>query len=172
MGRVKDAVGQALQLTDCAPGASDSLPADEAFLEPSWENFNACMRHVFGGQSATVQGMLAEKTSSVVSGPERLDRLRKAVAHLATLSFQMMPGVQFRIHTFLEQGKEVLFPAAQRAPRPVFVFDPTGSNTGHIKARGGHLWSIQREEFHANSASRVCRLPVSTQKGRVEEFLH
>jgi len=84
----------------------------------------------------------------------------------------MMPGVQFRIHTFLEQGKEVLFPAAQRAPRPVFVFDPTGSNTDDIKARGLDTYGPYSAKNFTPTRPRVCVVCQSAHKGRVEEFLH
>jgi len=171
-GRVTSVVGQDLQLTDCRAGEPSNLPMDKAFLDPNRETFDTCVRHVFGGQSAAVQGVLAEKTASVVNGPARLERLRKAVGHLGSLAFDVMPGVPFKIHPFLEHGKDRSFPAAQKAPRPVFVFDPTGTNTDEIKPRGLDTYGPYSSKNFTPTRPRICVVCQSAHKGRVEVFLH
>lgn len=171
-GRVTAVVSQELQLTDCRAGEPSSLPTNKAFLDPNWQTFDACVRHVFGGKSAAVQGLLMEKTASVVNGPARLERLRKAVGHLGSLTFDLMPGVPFKIHPFLEQGKDKSFPAAQKAPRPVFVFDPTGTNTDEIKPRGLDTFGPYSSKNFTPTRPRICVVCQSAHKGRVEAFLH
>ena len=69
-------------------------------------------------------------------GLGRLKKLQKVIEHLATLHLEMVPGVTFALEPFLAEETAETFPPVQSAPKPIYVFDPTGAHTDTWHDRG------------------------------------
>lgn len=170
LGRVATVRGETLHLTDARPGL-DQIDASEAVLELRNDAFARCLSHAFGSASRRVQDLLDRQLETFRSGPERLQRLRKVVSHIANQSLEMIPGVPFTFDQFLAE-RQRRFPSVQTAPRAVFVFDPSGTRTNTWHDGGLDNYGPYSSRTFTPTHPRICVVCQKSKKGQVEQFVH
>jgi hypothetical protein len=172
MGRVRSVSDGLLELDDCRPG-SETVAIDEAFLESRTDSFNACMTHAFGSRADEVRWALEQNLVRIRGGTGRLQRLKTILEYLSRQHFQMVPGVGFGVGDFLSQKTDARrFRGVQRAPRAVYVFDPTGARTDTWHDRGLNKHGPYTSQSFTPTRPRICVVCQRHRKGRVEQFLY
>ena len=90
---------------------------------------------MFGGRATEVAEALERERAALRHGRTRLDHITKTVDFLGRTQHEMVPGVPFTFDPLLDSVKAA-FPRLEPAPRPVYVFDQTGSKTDTWHDRG------------------------------------
>jgi hypothetical protein len=170
LGRVAAVAGQTLRLTDARP-ESNEVDANAVQFELRNDAFNRLLSHGFKSHAPYISESLDKRLGRFRSGPERLDRLRKAVAHLGNTRLEMAPGITFRLTPFLSE-REKRFPAVRTAPGAVYVFDPAGASTNTWHDGGLDRYGPYSARTHTPSHPRICVICQKTKKGQVEQFLN
>ena len=125
LGRVTSVDGLLLKLTD-SPDLVESVEASEVWLEK--RAFDDCISHVFGNSAAKVREGLERQRAALRQGKARLEKIRTIVEFLRGKRHEMAPGVSFAFGPLLASSDRA-FPRIEDAPKPVYVFDQTGSKT-------------------------------------------
>ena len=170
IGSVRDGV---LELDDYRPDSETSLPAAKAYLEPSWDAFDACLQHKFGSKASLVKEELEEVLMDFRSGPRRLENVRQAIGYFtrSALDLEMVPGVSFQCQPLLEQGQSSTFPQIHKAPPVTYVFDQASSKTDTWHDRGLEKFGPYSARIHTPTNPRICIICQAKFKGRVEQFV-
>ena len=85
-------------------------------------------------------------------------------------SNETAPGVPFTFGALLDSAN-ASFPRLESAPRPVYVFNRTGSKTDTWHDRGLTEHDLHGPSFTPNQP-RICVVCQQSMKGQVEQFLH
>jgi hypothetical protein len=125
LGRVSARQVDELHLDDSRDGVA-LVKMRECYVEPSSHTFTNLFDQVFGHRAHEVRESLFQKAAARHTGPAKLQDLRKVIGYLRKQVFEVSPGVPLSVSILLE-GKAL--PALETAPRPVYVFDPTGAKT-------------------------------------------
>jgi hypothetical protein len=147
-----------------------AVDAGQVMLKRSVDSFSRCMTHVFGERAGEVDDRLRKALTEFLSGPTRLDNLKRVVAYLGGRDLEMLPGVRFRLKPFFTEGQRN-FPRVQVAPKPTYVFDPAKRRTDQWHDRGLTIMGPYSAASHTPTTPRVCVICQSATKGRVEQFL-
>lgn len=166
LGRVSAVTADDLLLEDARDGLA-SVKAEEAYVEPKF--FNALLRQVFGERADEVDDALFQKAAARRVGPAKLQDLRKVVAYLQKQSFEVSPGIVPRIGRLVEGSA---LPQLETAPKPVYVFDPTGAKTDTWADRGIQQNGPYSRQTFSKNRPRIAVVCQASAKGRVEQFLH
>lgn len=178
LGRVREVERNGyLQLEDTKPGRNiTTINAREALLEPRTREFDQCLKHALReeGQSRIIEvkQALSNQLALLRKGPRRLEKLRTVIEHFAKLNLEMLPGVPFKIQPFLAEKTSKIFPVTYTAPKPTYVFDPTGICVNTWNEKGLDMYGPYTSQSFTPSRPRVCVICQSSYKGRVEQFLH
>ena len=168
VGRVHSIEGSQLHLTDSRDDIR-SVEASDAWLEK--RAFGPCLSHVFGDRASKVAEALERERAALRYGPTRLDRIKKIVDFLGSQKHEMVPGVPFTFGPLLDSSRPP-FPHLERAPRPVYVFDQTGSKTDTWHDRGLTEHGPYTAQVFTPNQPRICVVCQQVKKGQVEQFLH
>jgi hypothetical protein len=171
LGRVQNVSQGRLQLNDERPGNA-CINASEAFLEPRSRAFDLCLSHVFKEKASQVKRVLDSNLMELHSGSGRLKKLQEVTEYLTQLHLEMLPGVTFTIHPFLAEENGKTFPSIQSAPKPIYVFDPTGAYTDPWHDGGLNKYGPYTAQSFTPSRPRICVICEKSLKGQVEQFLH
>jgi hypothetical protein len=171
LGRVNNIDGEFLLLTDARPDLS-SIDAADAVLEPRWDAFDRCLRHLFGDQIDQIQAALNREVTSIRTGPTRLEKLSAAVQYLGKTPLEMVPGVPATIMPLLSSDSHTAFPPLRTAPKPVYVFDATGTRTDTWHDRGLNDYGPYSAQTFDKNRPRICVVCQANKRGQVEQFLH
>jgi len=147
LGCVRAVEGSRLLLTDSRDGVE---AVDGAEVWPSKDVFPACLSSVFGERAPEIAAALECQRAALRQGPAQLDRLKRTVEALGNYQFELAPGTPFKFGQFLDDSSRE-FPKLMPAPRPVYVFDATGSKT--------HTWHDEGLKKHGPYTSSVRRIP-------------
>lgn len=145
--------------------------ASEAYLEPRQEHVTACLHHLFGDAAKEVI-LRAEAAATLLrSGKEQIRLTSAMFDALRDQEFALTPHVPFRLGPLLHQGKPPWFPLADDMPKPVFVFDPSGTRTntwhqGGLDNNGPH----DRRTF-TPKVPKIAVICQSSAQGQVEQWL-
>ncbi|MDX2151418.1 MAG: Piwi domain-containing protein [Bryobacteraceae bacterium] len=168
VGCVKSSDGPRVHLADARDGL-ESIDASEVW--PEKRAFTTCLQHVFGVRAARIGELLESKRAALRHGPTRLDRIKKTVDFLGSKQHEMAPGVPFKFSPLLDSANG-LFPQLEAAPRPVFVFNQTGSKTDTWHDRGLTEHGPYTAQVFTPNQPRICVVCQQSLKGQVEQFLH
>lgn len=168
LGRVNSTEGSQLHLTDCREDI-ETVEASNAWLEK--RVFASCLSDVFGGRAPEVAEALERERAALRHGPTRLDHITKTVDFLGRKQHEMVPGVPFIFGPLLDSAK-ASFPRLESAPRPVYVFDQTGSKTDTWHDRGLTEHGPYTAQVFTPNQPRICVVCQQSKKGQVEQFLH
>ncbi|MBC7931839.1 MAG: hypothetical protein H7Z38_14865 [Rubrivivax sp.] len=152
-------------------GDMKAVDAGQVMLKRSVDSFSRCMAHVFGERAGEVDDRLRNTLVEFLSGPTRLDNLKRVVTYLGGRELEMMPGIRFRLKPFFTEGQSRNFPRVQTAPKPTYVFDPAKRRTDQWHDRGLTVNGPYSAASHTPTKPRVCVICQSATKGRVEQFL-
>jgi hypothetical protein len=168
LGCVTSREGSELRLTD-SRGGIEIVDAREVWPEKSV--FASCLSHVFRERAPRVLELIESKRAALRQGRTRLDYIKRAVNSLGSQQHEMLPGVPFAFGTLLDNA-HVSFPYLESAPRPVYVFDQTGSKTDTWNERGLTRHGPYTAQVFTPNQPRICVVCQRSMKGQVEQFLH
>jgi hypothetical protein len=168
LGCVKSTEGSQLHLTDCREDI-ETVEASTAWLEK--RAFASCLSHVFGERAPEVSEALERERAALRQGPTRLDQITKTVDFLGSKQHEMVTGVPFTFGLLLDSAK-TSFPRLECAPRPIYVFDQTGSKTDTWHDRGLNEHGPYTAQVFTPNQPRICVVCQQSKKGQVEQFLH
>ena len=103
-------------------------------------------------------------------GRTRLTRLLNAVRYLASIDLELIPGVSAKLLPLLS-SEEDAFPSLDTAPRPTYVFDPTGIHTHRWNDGGLTSFGPYTAQTFDKNKPRICVICQATNKGQVDQFL-
>lgn len=174
LGRVERVDGDLLRLTDIRveDDAVNAINATDARIEPRWEAFDRCVEHAFGKDASQVTASLAQSLASSRQGLARLEKLRAAADHLSKEHIEIVPGVNIEVRRLLASQDGARFPRLEEAPRPVYVFDPTGSRTNTWHDAGLKQFGPYSGQTFDKNRPRLCIICQASRKGQVEQLLH
>ena len=167
LGCVKSREGSQLRLTDSRDGI-ETVEASEVW--PETRVFAACLSHVFAERGPRVAELLERERAALRQGPARLARIKKTCGFLGSQQHQMAPGVPFTFGPLLDSAN-TSFPRLESAPRPVYVFDQTGSKTDMVRDRGLNVHGPYTAQVFTPNQPRICVVCQQSMKGQVEQFL-
>ena len=138
---------------------------------PEKRVFAACLSHVFGERAPRIADLLESKRAALRQGRTRLDHIKKTVDFLGNQEHEMAPGVPFTFGTLIDNGNASV-PRLETAPRPIYVFDQTGSKTDTWNERGLTEHGPYTTKVFTPNQPRICVVCQQSMKGHVEQFLH
>jgi hypothetical protein len=168
LGRVESTNGSQLHLVDCRKDF-ETVEARNAWLEKG--AFGACLSHVFGGRAPEVAEALELERAGLRQGPTRLENVTKTINFLGRSRLEMVPDVPFTFGPLLDSAK-ASFPRLESAPRPVYVFEQSGSKTDTWHDRGLTEHGPYTAQVFTPNQPRICVVCQQLRKGQVEQFLH
>ena len=134
IGRVKAVQGDTLLLEDHAEGL-ESIAAKDAFLEGRRETLNNCVRQILGREADQVIAQAETFEAEFHSGPKRKEQIESALDFVRKKDLEVVPGAKVVIAETLSSAVAG-FPRIETIPKPVFVFDPSGSRKDDWAERG------------------------------------
>lgn len=173
VGRI-EAINQGiLELSDSREGFEE-ISADEAFLETRLEAYERCLSYACGKFLPQVKARLDVQLANLRRGPERLERLNRALSYISKQNLELAQGVTCTFGPFLAERDQATvwqFPPVQRAPGAVYVFDSTGTRTSlwPVDAGLNRHGPYSQRTFITNP--KVCVICQKTKKGQVEQFI-
>jgi hypothetical protein len=169
VGKVVRVSGRTLELTDSRDGTT-SVQAEDVWLEK--KAFNDCLSHVFRDRTESVLAALDRARADLRSGPTRLQRINASVEFLKSRQHYVSPEIAFTFTPLLSDASKGLFPRLEVTPKPVYIFDPTGTKTDTWHDRGlGEHGPYTAKVFTPNRP-KLCVVCQRRHKGQVEQFLH
>jgi hypothetical protein len=168
LGRVSAVQGDEIFLEDARDGIS-SVKTSECYLESNPRNFANIFDQVFGVRADEVAEALFQKTAARRVGPAKLQDLRKAVAYLQKQALEVAPGVKLTVGALIEGAA---LPPLETAPKPVYVFEPTGAKTSTWSDGGLQNYGPYSRQTFSKNRPRIAVVCQASAKGRVEQFLH
>lgn len=168
LGRVSAVQADEIQLDDAREG-TPSVKMQECYVEPSAHTFTNLLDQLFIQRAGEVREALFQKAAARRVGPAKLQDLRKVVGYLQKQVLEVSPGVTLTVGTLLE-GKTL--PTLETAPKPVYVFDPTGAKTDTWADRGIQNYGPYSQQTFSKNRPRIAVVCQASTKGRVEQFLH
>ena len=167
LGRVKSVEGSLLRLSD-SRDLIETVEASEVWLEK--RTFAACISHAFGDCAPKINDALERQRAALRHGPTRLDRIAKIVEFLRSQQHEMAPGVPFTFGPLLDSSQPA-FPRLETTPRPIYVFDQTGSKTDTWHDRGLNEHGPYTAQVFTPNLPRIAVVCQQSMKGQVEQFL-
>lgn len=168
LGRVSALKADEFQLDDAREG-TPSVKMQECYVEPSSHTFSNLLDQVFTDRADEIREALFQKTAARRVGPAKLQDLRKVVGYLQKQILEVSHGVTLTVGTLLE-GQAL--PTLETAPKPVYVFDPTGAKTDTWADRGIQNCGPYSQQTFSKNRPRIAIVCQASAKGRVEQFLH
>jgi hypothetical protein len=168
LGRVSALHADELQLDDAREGIS-SVKMQHCYAEPSAHTFANLLDQVFLTRAGDVRAALFQRAAARRIGPAKLEDLRKGVGYLARQPLEVSPGITVSVGPLLERDA---LPKFETAPKPVYVFDPTGAQTDTWADRGIQKCGPYSQQTFSKNCPRIAVVCQATAKGRVEQFLH
>ena len=147
--------GGTLVLDDHAEGFA-TIPATEAFLEARREIFDDCINQILGSNAGAVLKSAESAAAALHSGPGRKEKIDDALKYLREkASLEPVPGAKFAFGPMLLSGNNG-FPVNETIPKPLLVFDPSGTRKDDWNERGIKKTGHMIKEHLAQSS---CELP-------------
>jgi len=168
LGRVSKEHGDELHLDDAREGLS-SVKISECYVEPNSYNFRNILDQVFSHRADEVSEALFQKGAARRVGPAKLQDLRKVVGYLQKQILEVSHGITLTVGNLLEGAA---LPTLETAPKPVYVFDPTGAKTDTWADRGLQNSGPYSQQTFSKNRPRIAVVCQASAKGRVEQFLH
>ncbi len=166
-GQVSRLRGDEICLDDAREDIA-TLKTSEAFVEPSSHAFANLLGQATGPNADQVRDAVFSAAAARRVGPAKLADLRRVLTYLRRQTFDVSPGVTLTIGAFLE-GESL--PSIEYAPKPVYVFEPTGGKTDTWADGGIQKYGPYSQETFPKNRPRIAVVCQASMKGRVEQFL-
>jgi hypothetical protein len=167
LGRVTEVQQQRLMLDDAREGIT-SVRAEDCFVEQSPHAFGILLDQIFGKRAEAVRENLFQASAARRIGPAKLQDLRRVIDYLRRQTFEVSPGLTLPVGRMID-GKGV--PKLGDAPKPLYVFDPTGAKTDGWADRGLQQHGPYSQQTFSKNKPRIAVVCQASAKGRVEQFL-
>jgi hypothetical protein len=165
VGKVTAVKGSELALTD-SKDEIQSIDSSQVWLEK--RAFHDYLAYLFKEKAEGISKALEKARADLRSGPAKLQRINSVVGFFASKQHFLAPGIAFRFLPLLSNSAKALFPALETAPKPIYVFDQTGSKTDTWNDRGLEQHGPYTSKVFTPNRPRLCVICQKTQKGRVE----
>lgn len=162
--------GSKLVLEDHGDGPS-SVEADAAYLEARKENVTWCAHHFLGNRAETVLAEADKLAAKYLSGPERLELVRRTLDYLRTQQIELIPGLQLVIGPLVGSEKESWTFPVETIKKPVLVFDPSGTRTNTWNEYGLDTHGPYDQRTFSPKQLRIAVICQSPYEGQVDAFL-
>jgi hypothetical protein len=170
-GRVTAIRGSQLVLDDHGDGPS-TVEASTTYLEPRRENVVWCVRHLLGDAKADRILEQAEGTASkLLSGPERLQLIRRTFDYLRKQNIELAPGAPLVLGPVAGSTKESWFFRTEKIQKPLLVFDPSGTKTDRWNERGLDQNGPYDQRTFAPKQLRIAVVCQAAHEGQVDAFI-
>lgn len=168
LGRVAQNSGGQLELADSRDGI-ESIASADCFLEPSITTFNNVFDQVFGADAVRAKEALASLTAARRVGPAKLEDLKNVLAYFRREPLPITPDLEVSLGPLFARQD---VPRLAAAPRPTYVFDPTGGKTDTWADGGLQKYGPYSLQTFSKNRPRIAVVCQGKAKGRVEQFLH
>lgn len=168
LGRVSALKDDAFLLDDAREG-TPSVKTKDCFVEPGSHTFSNLLDQLFKDRANEVHEALFQITAARRVGPAKLQDLRKVIGYLQKQVVQVSNAVPVTVGTLLEGDA---LPTLETAPKPVYVFDPTGAKTDTWADGGLRNYGPYSQQTFSKNRPRIAVVCQASAKGRVEQFLH
>jgi hypothetical protein len=170
VGRVVAVEGAALILDDHVDG-QDRILASEAYLESRAEVFDEVVGHILGSKAGAVLLSAEQAAEQLHSGPGRKRQIEEALAYLREKAkLEAVPGAQIRIGPLLGSSNPD-FPATEIMPKPVLVFDPSGSRKYDWNERGLKESGPYDQRTFSPKKQNIAVICQAKHEGQVDRFV-
>jgi Piwi domain len=168
VGRVTSVNGSTLSLSD-SKNDIPSIESRDVWLEK--RAFPACLAHIFPSRAEAIASSLEKTRAELRQGPTRLQRISTIVDFLASKQHWACPTVPFKFSPLLDDSSR-LFPSLETTPKPIYVFDQTGSKTDTWHDGGLDKHGPYTAKVFTPNRPKLCVICEKAHKGQVEQFLH
>jgi Piwi domain len=168
LGRVSALQDDELQLDDAREGMP-SVKAGDCYVELSPHTFSNLLGQIFTDRADEVQEALFQKTAARRVGPAKLQDVRKVIGYLQKQGLEISHAITVSVGALLEGNT---LPKLDTAPKPVYVFDPTGAKTDTWADGGLQRCGPYSQQTFSKNHPRIAVVCQASAKGRVEQFLH
>jgi hypothetical protein len=169
VGKVTAVTGSMLTLAD-AKDDMQSVAASDVWLEK--RAFPDYLAYRFKGNDQLIAAKLEKSRADLRSGPTKLQRIKNFVEFFGSKQHFLAPGIAFKFLPLLSDTEKDLFPSLESAPKPIYIFDQTGSKTDTWNDQGLNQHGPYTSKVFTPNRPRLCVICQKAQKGRVEQFLH
>jgi hypothetical protein len=170
VGRVRAIQGASLVLDDHEDGYETVLAGD-AFVEARKENFEACVRHLLGGDAASVLRSAEQKADTLHTGPGRKAQLEETLRYLQDKAhLEAVPGAKFGFAPLLSSDDKQ-FPFVEDLPKPFLVFDPSGTRKDDRNERGLKKNGPYDQRTFTPKSLRIAVICQAKHEGQVDRFV-
>lgn len=168
-GCVRAVEGTALVLDDHDEGM-DVVDSTMAFLEPRAENLDRVVRHIEPRFGTDILRRLSASRSQAVSGPERLDRIRRIFQYLGKQSIVLAPRVNGNLALPMRADRD-RFPPSEHIEKPALIFDLGGHKTDRWNQRGLDQYGPSDRYLFTPKRLHICVICQKAKEGRVDAFV-
>ncbi len=170
VGRVVAVEGDVLILEDHKDGF-ESVSAARAFLEARREIFDDCVSQILGASASKVLDNAAAEAAALHSGPGRKKQIDDAFSYLREkAALEGVPGAKFTLGPMLCSGSPE-FPAVEMIPKPLLVFDPSGTRKDDWNERGLKKNGPYDQRTFSPKRLRIAVVCQGKHEGQVDRFV-
>lgn len=169
-GRVVRSDGTRLLLEDSGEGPT-SIAAKEAYLEPRKENVTWCVEHLLRNKADRVIAEADAIAAQHLSGPQRLELIRRTVDYLRAQGLELAPGVPLEIGPLISQPSGTWRLRTENIQKPLLVFDPSGTRTDRWNERGLDQHGPYDRRSFTPKQLRIAVVCQPLYEGQVDAFL-
>lgn len=169
-GKVAAISNGMLQLEDCVEGY-ESIPAEDAFMEARKELLDDCIRRILGREADQVLARANASAIALHSGPGRREQIEEALKYLREKAdLDAVPGARFGIGSMLSSNDKD-FPITEEMPKPILVFDPSGTRKDDWNERGIKKNGPYDQRTFSPKQLRIAVICQAKHEGQVDGFI-
>jgi hypothetical protein len=169
LGRIASINGKHAVLSDCREGF-ETVALESVVLIPDRTSFERTLLFASGTSASIIQPKLRKILAKFRSGPERLRKLESIRKYFAGASLEVLPGATLKLSNFVA-GHDPLLKRLSEAPRPTYVFDPSGRKTDTWHDRGLDVNGPYSAQTFTPNQPNICVICQASRKGQVEQFV-
>jgi hypothetical protein len=170
VGRIAAIDGDDLILDDHAPGY-ERLPASSAYLEARSEIVEQCVRHFLGADASALLDSARSDAARLHAGPGSRQKIEETLNYLrGKARLEAVPGALFSIGEMISSNTAG-FPAIETIPKPVLLFDPSGTRKDEWSERGLKSHGPYDQRTFSPKQLRIAMVCQAKHEGRVDAFL-
>ena len=169
VGKVRAVRGNDLLLEDNVQGY-DTIPTNEAFVEGRRETLNNCVRQILGNDAERVLAQAEYTEAELHSGPKRKEQIESALAYLRNKGLEAVTGAKIKIGAILSSG-DAGFPSTESIPKPILVFDPSGTRKDDWAERGIKKNGPYDQRTFSPKRLNIAVICQARHEGQVDRFV-
>jgi len=149
-----------------------TVEAKDVELEARFDAWGAVLNFVFGPRGDAIRHQIDLQQSKLAGGREKYERVQSTFKSVAAKTYEVLPGVQFRVGEMLHEVGARLFPRVEACPPTLYVFDPAGNRRPEAYASIGlNKHGPYNQATQTPVKPRICVICEANKRGEVEQFL-